>query len=621
MNDMRVILPFLIVPFFCFSQTVAERQKIVASYDRNKINELKAEAQLYTAEQKRLIEEYKQQHKIEENEHHSLQRIDNGLPIFFTVFNDGSSRTIRTNALYPGGSLGLSVTGAGIVAGVWDGGKVRNTHQEFAGNRVTLSDDAAELSPHATHVTGTIIAAGTSAARKGIAFGAQAFTHDWDSDYSEMVDFGAAGYLVSNHSYGYGTDGLPSWKFGSYDASSIEIDQLSNAYPYYQVVIAAGNSRDDSSLEQNGIKGGYDLLSGTGCSKNGIIVAAVGQVLSYDDPFSVVMSDFSNFGPTDDGRIKPDISAKGVGTSSCVSGGNTAYDTYSGTSMASPAITGMIVMLQKHFNNLNASYMRASTVRGLICHSAREANFYPGPDYEYGWGLADALTAANIITNRNVTTLLEEHTLNNSETFTKQIVLTAGQKMSATICWTDPTGNANLNGATDIRVPRLKNNLDLKVLKDGVTYYPWKLNPEDVFAEASRDSDNDVDNIEKVEIDAAEPGVYTIQVTHKGTLTGGSQVFSLIANGVTGLSLSNNNVDFNNNIVVYPNPVRNTLNFATPNNTPIDSVVIFDILGKQINANAQMLNNALDVSALSKGIYFAQFKYNGTVLVKKFIKE
>jgi serine protease AprX len=259
--------------------------------------------------------------------------------------------------------------------------------------------------------------------------GASALTHDWDGDYNEMLAFGASGYLVSNHSYGYATDGLPSWKFGSYDGSSIEIDEVSNAFPYYQIVVAAGNDRNNTELEQVGITGGYDMLSGTGCSKNGITVAAVNELLNYSDPTTVMMSSFSNFGPTDDGRIKPDISAKGVGTSSSVSSSNVAYDTYSGTSMAAPAITGLIVLLQKHYNNLNGSFMRASTVRGLLCHSAREAGWNDGPDYEFGWGLADGYAAANLITNKGISTLLEENVLVNTGTFTKQITINSPQKL------------------------------------------------------------------------------------------------------------------------------------------------------------------------------------------------
>jgi hypothetical protein len=267
--------------------------------------------------------------------------------------------------------------------------------------------------------------------------------------------------------------------------------------------------------------------------------------------------------------------------------------------------------------------MRASTVRGLICHSAREANFYPGPDYEYGWGLADGLAAANIITNRNVSTILEENTLNTGEPFTKQIVITTAQQLSATICWTDPTGSGNIAGNVDNTAPRLKNNLDLKILKDGEIYYPWKLNPADWFMEATRDTDNDVDNIEKVQIDLALPGVYTIQVTNKGTLSasGGSQVFSLIASGSVGISLGNNGVDFNDSIVLYPNPVKNVLGFSVPNNDEVTNVAIFDILGKQVKSAATLVGNSIDLSDLAGGIYMARFTYNGASFTKKFIKE
>jgi hypothetical protein len=57
-------------------------------------------------------------------------------------------------------------------------------------------------------------------------------------------------------------------------------------------------------------KGGFDMLTEVLCLKNVLVVAAVNAVATYNGPSSVVMSSFSNYGPTDDGRIKPDISAK-----------------------------------------------------------------------------------------------------------------------------------------------------------------------------------------------------------------------------------------------------------------------------------------------------------------------
>ena len=620
---MKTLFLFFLSPFFLFSQTALERQKIASTYDQAYTQRLKSDAQVFNVAQAKLITDYKRQHPFIESEFMSLQRIEeDGTPIFYTIFNQGSSITLGTNKMYPGGTMGLNVTGLGMTAGVWDGGKVRDTHQEFGGGKVTISDGATTLSLHSTHVTGTIIALGVSLTRRGIAYQAQAKTYEWTSDYTEMLDFGSQGYLVSNHSYGYTTTSLPTYKFGSYDASSVEIDNVSNANPYYQVVVAAGNDRDDTTLAQVGNKGGYDLLSGFTTSKNAIVVAAVEEVLNYVDNSSVVMSSFSNFGPTDDGRIKPDVCAKGIAVSSCTSIGNNTYGELQGTSMATPAITGLVLMLQKHYNNLNPfNFMRASTVRGLICHSAREAGDAPGPDYGFGWGLPDAEAAANIITNRNVSTVLEENTLNNGDTFTKQISISASQKLSATICWTDPTATANVAGDEDNRSPRLKNNLDLKILKDGNIYYPWKLSVDDVTSPATNTSDNDVDNIEKVEIENAQPGVYTIQVTHKASLTGGSQVFSLIANATNGLSLNTRDYEYDNSIFIYPNPAASVLNFSVKNNITISAISINDISGKEIYKSGNSIGNSIDVSNLSSGVYFVTFQSDKNSVTKKFIKE
>ncbi|MGV9004516.1 S8 family serine peptidase [Flavobacterium sp.] len=619
---MKIFFLLLLTPFFLTAQTAAERKKISDSSNKELNATLKIAVALSERQQADSIAIYKQQHKFVESEKKSIKRIENGLPIFYTTFNQGSSKTIGTDKMYPGASMGLNVTGAGMTAGVWDGGKVRATHNEFSGGKVTLGDAAATLSNHATHVTGTIIAAGLSPLRRGIAYGGEAKTYDWDSDYSEMLTFGSLGYLVSNHSYGYVASSLPVYKFGAYDASSIEIDNVSIANPFYQIVIAAGNDRNDFDVNQVANKGGYDLVSGFGSSKNGITVAAVEQVDNYLGSSSVVMSDFSNFGPTDDGRIKPDISAKGVAVNSTISSSNYAYDIYQGTSMAAPAIAGMILMLQKHYNILNPStFMRASTIRGLICHTAKEAGYEPGPDYEFGWGLADAEAAANIISNKNFLTILEENTLNNNQVFAKQITLEVGQKLSATICWTDPTGITN-GSSVDNRTPRLKNNLDLKVLKDGEIFYPWKLEVEDPSAPATQFADNDVDNIEKVEIDNASPGVYTIQVTHKGTLTGGSQVFSLIANGSTGINLNTSNYNFDNSVFVYPNPASSTLNYTIKDAIAIKSIKITDVSGKSVNnINVDLDQKYIDVSSLASGIYFATFISEQASVTKKFVKQ
>ena len=130
-----------------------------------------------------------------------MMKVENGQPVYYTTHNIDAQATIAVDKVHPGGSTGLNLTGEGITLGEWDVNGVRVSHQEFEG-RVTQNDDASELSGHATHVAGTMIAAGVNADAEGMSPQARLLAHDWSNDMSEMREEGAKGLLVSNHSYG-----------------------------------------------------------------------------------------------------------------------------------------------------------------------------------------------------------------------------------------------------------------------------------------------------------------------------------------------------------------------------------------------------------------------------------
>lgn len=617
---MKYILLFSLVFGNVFSQTQKEREFIISKSNPLEVFKLKQSLEADYLNDQKEVRDYLLKHPNTKNAA-NLQKIINGVPIFYQEDSNALAvQTLRANSMYPSGSLGLSVTGQGMTIGMWDGGRVRETHVEFATGRLTLGDAAATLSTHSTHVLGTMIAAGISPTRRGFAYQGSAITYDFGNDSSEISTFASQGYIVSNHSYGNIATNLPESTFGAYTSQSVTADNIMVTYPYYQMVKSAGNDRNDTTLDQVNGKGGYDLLTGVGNSKNVIVVAAVEGIMTNGNDNSFVMSSFSNWGPADDGRIKPDLSAKGVAVSSCISVSDNAYSELQGTSMSAPCITGLITLLQKHYNNVNpGTFMRSSTVRALLFQSAREAGSFPGPDYKFGWGLPDGNAAAQIITNKNISSILEENTLNNSEVFTKTITINSVQDLSVDIAWTDRVGVAINSGDVDNRTPVLINNLDLKVLKDGITYYPWKLDPEDPEAGATNNSDNDVDNSERVNIYNAQPGVYTIQVTHKGTLVGGSQAYSLVASSTNGLGL--NSRDFDNSIFIYPNPAQNVLNFDVKNDVILSEVSVNDISGKEIFKSTNAIGNSVDVSNLSAGVYFITFKSDANSITKKFIKQ
>lgn len=553
--------------------------------------------------------------------------LPNGEFIFAETDNAGAALTARANRLYNGGGLGLNIQGQNMIAGVWDGGSARTTHQEFTvgGNsKITNMDGSANID-HATHVTGTICAQGILSTVKGIAFNASVINYDWNDDLSEMLSQASAGLLTSNHSYGFGA--LSNiWFFGAYDSRAQSFDEICYNNPYYLPVVSAGNSRNDTTAPastQLGNKGGYDLIFGHGNAKNAMTVAAVNEVSNYVDESSITMSSFSSWGPSDDGRIKPDISTKGVGVRSTLSTSNTATGLSSGTSMASPGITGVVLLLQQYYNQLYSNYMRSATVKGLILHTADEAGNWPGPDYEYGWGLVNAEKAAIAIRDKNSITssksIIDELTLSNGMTYTKTIIASGSTPLKISISWTDPQSSIINTGTVDPTTKYLVNDLDIKVTKDGNTSYPWKMQGMALpFEAATNASANDVDNFERVDINNPS-GTYTITVTHKGILSGGSQNFSLIATAASLSTLGVGEITQKEMADIYPNPARDYI-YINENESNL-KVTVYDVSGKVV-LNSSSVNNRLDVSSLTKGNYVVTYiTKKGIKKNFKFIKE
>jgi len=454
--------------------------------------------------------------------------LEDGSLLYTSTTNQGAGRTVRAHRLYPGPSpLNLSIEGEGIELGIWDGGLVLESHELLEG-RVQQVDGSTGLSSHATHVSGTMIGSGipeTSA--KGMAPKATLLANDFNNDLGEMTPLAAAGLLISNHSYGVPSGNVSVDVLGSYTNGARALDQLLYNTPYYMPVYSAGNDRNTGV---NPGDNGYDLLTGDKNAKNNIVVAAVNQVNNYTGPNSVVMSSFSNWGPTDDGRVKPDISAKGVNTYSSTANGNDTYSFFNGTSMASPSVAGTLALLQELHSDIHGNFMKAATIKGLIIHTASEAGTDPGPDYRFGWGLLNAEAAALALLNEGFESLVDEHNLVESGTYTKTVTSNGVDPLVVTISWTDPPGIPG--GGNDNTTPKLINDLNV-VLEDagGTLHYPWRFVPGFTSSPPFKQV-NDVDNVEKVEIDAPA-GDYIIRVTHAGNLLDGSQDFSLIATGIS----------------------------------------------------------------------------------------
>jgi PKD repeat protein len=477
---------------------------------------------------------------------------ESGFPIYRTTLNAGAAITTGVPALRTGGSLGLNLEGDGMVVGVWDNGLVKD-HAEF-GNRL-LTRQGTELSDHSTHVTGTMIAAGLQPEAKGMAPKAMATTWDFNNDDAEMASLARpdqTSLLFSNHSYGIVLGFLNSqtgwswtgnssistnedYRFGFYSSKSRTIDQIAFNAPYYTIVWAAGNDRADTGDGTHPPDGnggtGYDCIGPEGVAKNNITVGAVLKVPDYTGPSSVVMSNFSSWGPTDDGRIKPDLVGAGVSvySTSVTSDGQDSYMFLQGTSMSTPNVTGSLVLLQQLYRDLHAgNFMKAATVKALAIHTAKEAGPNPGPDYSFGWGLLDVEAAAKVLLAQDQESVVVlENTLLNNEVFDFEFEPLNNTKITATIAWTDPPGNP-ASPQVDPTTPMLVNDLDIKIFDAGGNeVLPWTLNPGNPSGAATK-GNNVRDNVEKIEFDLPEPRLYTLRVSHKGQLQNNIQDYSLI---------------------------------------------------------------------------------------------
>jgi len=127
-----------------------------------------------------------------------------------------------------------------------------------------------------------------------------------------------------------------------------------------------------------------------------------------------------------------------------------------------------------------------------------------------------------------------ETSLQQGQTQTFNVIASGDGPLSATISWTDPPGQATADGVINSRIPKLVNDLDIRISDGSTTFYPWILDPNNPSA-AAKTGDNIVDNVEQVFIAGTVPGrAYTITITHKGTLQGGLQDYSLIVTGSGG---------------------------------------------------------------------------------------
>jgi len=275
---------------------------------------------------------------------------------------------------------GINLKGNGISVSVIDTG-IDYTHFDLGGcignnckvkggyDFVNNDNDPMDDVGHGTHVAGIIAADGTL---KGVAPNAKLYAYKvcsptgcWEDDILAAIEYSTDPNQDGNFddrldiiSMSLGGRGDPDDPLSTAVDNAVDLGVVS--------VIAAGNSGP-----------GYNTIGSPGTARKAITVAASDK--------SDVIAGFSSRGPTIIGTIKPDITAPGVAIRSTLP--RNTYDSYSGTSMATPHVSGVAALLLQKYPGLGPGQVKA-----VIVNNGVDLGY---DSFTQGSGRIDALKVIN----------------------------------------------------------------------------------------------------------------------------------------------------------------------------------------------------------------------------------
>lgn len=314
----------------------------------------------------------------------------------------------------------------------------------------------------------------------------------------------------------------------NYPAAARDIDAFVFTHPDLLVVFNTGNWGAET-------KPAAGTVSAPGSAKNTLQVGGTRAGSSDDD----VIAGYSLFGPTKDGRIKPDL----VGPARVMAGDvdfdenpNTCDTTrQGGTSWSSPSVAGAAALARQYYvdgfypsgaRNANDAFVpSAALLKATLIASARRVPFrregtstvatQPVPSNEQGWGfpvLDDALHFTGETRRLRVADVPLASGLAAGQSTSVRIHVRPGTELKAILVWTDPAGTGSANSTS----PQLVNDLDLTVIRPDGT----------ILGGGDRRN-----NVEGVVIDAPAAGTYTVRVAAHELKQGPRQSYALVLTG------------------------------------------------------------------------------------------
>jgi len=317
-----------------------------------------------------------------------------------------------------------------------------------------------------------------------------------------------------------------------YTDASEDVDGFMWNHPEFLIVFAAGN--------QGYPAGNYGKVGSPGTAKNGMTVGA-----TYYGQYANNLADISSWGPTSDGRIKPEVVFPGQSVHSAdgdldVTTNNCGESSGSGTSYASPGVVGHALLVREYFMEgwyptgaptpADGFTPSAALVKAMLVNSAVSLQYDNGgnlidiPHAAQGWGrilLDNALYFSGDSRGLWMDEYAGGFTAASDPPVLYQLEMEdTGEPLEITLAWTDYP-------STPAASVHLVNDLDLRVdgPNGGFVGNNWLHGSSLTGGEHDR-----LNNLEQILIEDPAPGVYSIRVSPHA-IPSGPQNFSLVVAG------------------------------------------------------------------------------------------
>ncbi|MED5567968.1 MAG: S8 family serine peptidase, partial [Candidatus Thermoplasmatota archaeon] len=388
----------------------------------------------------------------------------------FAAFNDQSRGHMGTNVMTTYFTTDLD--GSGQTVAVADAG-LDEDHGDF-GNRVVGNYDvigdgstADRHSGHGTHVACTVLGDGFRGGYGGVAQAADLYFQAMENDNTGNFQSPSLNNLL-NTAYNAGArTHTNSWgssatsQQGKYNSETEDVDDRASYYDRYYnggegltILFAAGNDGPGSGT-----------VSPPATAKN---VLSVGNHKNRGSGSPDSVWSGSSRGPTEDGRIKPDLVAPGAYVRSCraqeatdtgsATWRNSYYLEYTGTSMATPNAAGAAVMVREYLQEIaQRPSPQGALVKALLVLGAQDIGSRDIPNQNEGWGRVNLRNSLAPPGGQGI--WVDDRSVmsgtGNSKSYSFNVSQSSGL-FKAVLTWSDERGSRFSNS-------QLVNDLDLEI--------------------------------------------------------------------------------------------------------------------------------------------------------------